>query len=109
MAEVWRTRDRIGREVVLTSLRHDHILAEHDDLAPQMDDARLATEQPDFITRDARYPHRENHYRRTLWSQLLVKVVVNYRPVPPQGTWEGEVITAYRARRPKSKEAQLWP
>ena len=38
-----------------------------------------------------------------------MKVVVNYRPVPPQGTWEGEVITAYHARRPKSKEAQLWP
>ena len=68
-----------------------------------------AIEQPDFVTRDVRYHHREIHYRRSPSGQGWIKVVVNYRPVPPQGTWAGEVITAYRVDERDIEEVQLWP
>jgi hypothetical protein len=52
---------------------------------------------------------REIHYPRTPSGQGWMRVVVNYRPVPPQGTWAGEVITAYRIDERDVKEVQLWP
>jgi hypothetical protein len=109
LAEIWRTGDRHAREVVFTTARQDHILDEHDDMAELMDDVRVAIEQPDLVTRDARYARRENHYRRIPSTGGWIKVVVNYRPVPPQGTWEGEIITAYHVPRPVAKEAKQWP
>jgi hypothetical protein len=42
-------------------------------------------------------------------GQGFLKVVVQYRPVPPQGTWAGEVITAYRGKKRKSREVLLEP
>jgi hypothetical protein len=77
-------------------------------MANRLDTIRPAIEQPGYITQDADYPHRENYYRRTVSGRRFVKVV-EYRPVPPQGTWVGEVITAYLVRKIKGKEAQLWP
>jgi hypothetical protein len=56
-----------------------------------------------------RYYHREIHYRRVASGQGFLKVVVQYRPVPPQGTWAGEVITAYRVKKRKSREVLLEP
>ena len=109
MSFIWRTRDRNGREVVFAVAGQDHILNKHDDMAEFMGDVRLAIEHPDFVARDARYPRRENHYRRIPTTGNWIKVVVKYRPVTPQGTWEGEVVTAYHVPRPKSKEAKLWP
>jgi len=109
VAEIWRTRDRAGREIVLTSARLDHILEEHDEIADRLDEVRMTIEQPDFVTRDARYHHREIHYRRVASGQGLLKVVVQYRPVPPQGAWVGEVITAYRVKKRKSREVLLEP
>ncbi len=109
MAELWRTEDRLGREVFLTDARLDHILAEHDELADSLDEISTTVERPDLVRRDRRYAHRENHYRRPSPDQLWMKVVVHYRPVPPQGTWEGEIITAYSVEDPEPKEAPLWP
>jgi hypothetical protein len=109
MEEIWRTSDRRGREVVLTSAYRDHILQEHDEMIDRLDEVRTAVEQPDIVTRDVKYRHRENHYRREPSGQGWLKVVVHYRPVPPQGTWAGEVITADPVKRPNSKEAQLQP
>jgi hypothetical protein len=74
-----------------------------------MDEVRTAIERPDFVTRDARYRHREIYYRRVAPGPGLLKVVVQYRPVPPQGAWVGEVITAYRVRKRKSREVLLEP
>lgn len=105
----WQTQDRNGREVAFTQSAHDHILDEHDDMADKLDDVRIAIERPDLVTRDVRYGRRENHYWRIPTTGRWIKVVINYRPVPPQGTWEGEVITAYRVPRPNPKEAKLWP
>jgi hypothetical protein len=109
LAEIWRTQDRAGREVVLASAGFDHILHGHDEISDRLDEVRTAIEQPDFVTRDARYHHREIHYRRMASGQGLLKVVVQYRPVPPQGTWVGEVITAYRVRKRKRTEVLLEP
>jgi hypothetical protein len=109
LAEIWRTSDRLGREVICTTDSHNHILGKHDVMADRLDAIRPAIEQPSYITRDADYPHRENYYRRTPSGRRFIKVVVEYRPVPPQGTWTSEVITAYLSRKIKRKEAQLWP
>jgi hypothetical protein len=78
-------------------------------MADRMDDVRDAIEHPDFVAQDVRYHHREVHYRRVPSGQSLLKVVVQYRPVPPQGTWAGEVITAYRVKKRKSREVMLEP
>ena len=109
MATIWRTRDRLGREVVLTEERRRHILRKHPAMAGRLGEVRAAIAGPDFVNRDAAYPRRENHYRRTPSGRAWIKVVVNYRPVPPQGTWAGEVITAYRTEQVDPKEAPLWP
>jgi hypothetical protein len=70
---------------------------------------QTTVEHSDFITRDREYPHREVHYRRTPSEQGWIRVVVNYRPVPPRGTWVGEVITAFRIDRRDIEEEPLWP
>ena len=94
MAEIWRTHDRFGWEVVLTEARRVHILSEHDEFAELMLEVRATVERPDMVLHDRQYAHRENHYRRTPPTHQWMKVVVNYSPVPPQGTWEGTIITA---------------
>jgi hypothetical protein len=78
-------------------------------MADRLDDVRAAIEHPDFIAQDVRYHHRETYYRRVASGQGLLKVVVQYRPVPPLRTWAGEVITAYRVKKRKSREVLLEP
>ena len=78
-------------------------------MADRLDEVRISIEQPDYVTRDPRYHHREIHYRRTPSGKGWIRVVVEYRPVPPQGTWAGEIITAYRVERRKGKEVPLEP
>lgn len=110
MAVIERFRDRAGREVVLTSARLAHIMERHREIAGRVDEIQSTVEFPDLVTRDATYAHRENHYRRaTHFAPYLKVVVVHYRPVPPQGTWTGEVITALPARVIHPQEHQLWP
>ena len=111
MAEVWRTRDRLGREVALTDAGWNHIVAERKGAPPAPAEIRSAVESPDLVTADPTFPRRENHYRSRRMGRggRFLKVVVRYQPVPPDGTWAGEVITAYSARRVKPGEEQLWP
>jgi hypothetical protein len=85
LAEIWRTHDRFGREVNVTSEGRNHILDEHDHMANRLETIRPAIEQPSYVTQDADYLHRENSYRRTPSGRRFIKVVVEYRPVPPQG------------------------
>jgi hypothetical protein len=107
VAEIWRTRDRAGREVVLTSAGLKHIRHRHDDMTRRLDEIRTAIENPDVVTRDLEYRHRENHYGPSSFKPPWTKVVVQYRPVSPQGTWMGEVITAYPVKRRDPKEERL--
>jgi hypothetical protein len=109
VAEIWRTQDRAGRYVLLSSAARDHILQRHADIEDRLEDVRAAIEQPNFVTRDIRYDRREISYRRSPSGQGWIRVVVNFRPVPPQGTWAGEVITAYRVDERNLQEVQLWP
>ena len=109
LAEIWQTWDYLGREVVFTTDRHDHVLQRHGDMADRLDEIRATVERPDFVTCDRGYPRREIHYRYTPSGQGFIRVVVNYRPVPPQGTWAGEVITGFRVEERNFEEVQLWP
>ena len=109
MAVIERFRDREGREVVLTEAGRAHILAGHADMARRLGDVRAAVAVPEVATRDAVFAHRENHYRRTTSTRRWLKVVVHYRPVPPQGTWAGRVVTAYHTGTIPQKEQNLWP
>jgi hypothetical protein len=83
---IWEASDRFGRQITLTLQRQEHIFAEHDEMAHHLDLVRVTVEPPDFVTRDRRYPHRENCYRPEPSGSRWIKVVVHYRPVPPQGT-----------------------
>ncbi|MGH2617237.1 MAG: hypothetical protein ACRDJC_18545, partial [Thermomicrobiales bacterium] len=85
------------------------MLDEHAEMASRLDEVRIAVERPDFVTRDREYRHREIHYRVALFRPPLLKVVVQYRPVPPQGTWAGEVITAYPVKARDPREEPLPP
>ena len=109
MAEIWRTHDYRGRVVILTLEGRDHIVPKRSTMADRLGDVRLAIGRPTLVARDVTYPRRENHYHRTPDGQGWLKVVVKYRPIPPQGTWQGEVVTAYPVDHPKRKEAPLWP
>jgi hypothetical protein len=73
-------------------------------MAGRLHDVRTAIEQPTVVTRDLEYRHRENHYRRFSSERDWIKVVVQYRPIPPEGTWEGTIITAYPVKRPDPRE-----
>lgn len=109
MAEIWRAWDRLNREVIFDTADRDHILAEHDEMADRLHMIREAIEDPEFVNRDVQYRRRENYYRWLPTEERWLKVVVNFRPVPPQGTWAGEVITAYPVKRPKAREERLYP
>ena len=109
LAEIWRTSDYRGRVVVLTTEGRAHIVHRRSTMAARLAEVRLAIERPTLVTQDATYPRRECHYRQTSDGQGLIKVVVKYGPIPPQGTWLGEVVTAYPVDNPKRKEAPLWP
>ena len=78
-------------------------------MAGRLDEVRATVDNPEVVTRDVTYAHRENHYRRTPSGRRRTKVVVHYRPVPPQGTWAGEVITALHVKKVDPEEKQLWP
>lgn len=65
MAEIWRTHDRLGRDVVFTSAGRDHILRKHCDMASRLNAVRITIEQAAVITRDFKYRRRENHYWQT--------------------------------------------
>jgi hypothetical protein len=109
VAEIWQTLDRLGRNVVFTPESETHILSRHSEMADRLNDIRGAIERPDLVARDAQYRHRENHYLHTSFQPPWMKVVVHYHPVPPQGTWAGEVITAYPVKQPDPHEELLSP
>jgi hypothetical protein len=109
LVEIWTTHDRLKRDVVLLAKGVGHIRERHGSMADRLDEIRIAVEQPDLVTRAIDYERRENHYRRRPSGKAWTKVVVQYRPVPPQGTWRGEVITAFRVGNPDPEEEILTP
>jgi len=109
VAEVWRTRDQRGREVVLTEAALAHILARHPQMAGPLFEIQSAVGRPDRVTRDPTRHHREIAYRRPSPNHSRLRVVIHYRPVLPQGTWVGDIITAHPTERVDPKEEPLGP
>lgn len=95
--------------MVLAEERWRHIPDEHDHMAGLATEVRDIVEAPDLVTADAAYPNRECCYRRPAPRRIFLKVVVRYLQVPPQGTWAGEVRTAYPTKRISRREPTLWP
>lgn len=100
----------MGREVELTDHGWGHIMERHaDDLAGHEAEVRLTGAAPDRINIDADHARREIYYRAFGTGRRMLRVVVNYRPVPPQGTWVGDVVTAHPTFRHKRGEQHRWP
>lgn len=108
MAAIWETVDRFGRSVSLSESRWDHIVAARSPHLLSPDAIRGIIEFPAEITLDADYAHRECFYSDRTFG-LGLKVVVQFRPVSPQGTWVGAVITAYPSKAIKRTETRRWP
>jgi hypothetical protein len=109
LADIWWTRDHLGRAVVLTPAGRDHIRVRHPDFANRIGEINAVVEHPDFVNRDRIHTHRECFYQREGSNSGYIKTVVHYRPVAPQGTWEGEIITAYHVEEAEVEETKLWP
>jgi len=103
MADLWRTRDRFGREVVLTEADWAHILGRRPRMIGQEAEVRLAVERADRVVHDADHADRENHYWRVS-RRTFLKVVVAY-----DAAEIGVVITAHPSHKPKQREQQRWP
>lgn len=103
MAVLWRTRDRFGREVVLTDAGMTHILQRRPDMEGTETSIRETVEAAERVNRDALHPDRECHYRRISEHRFL-KVVVGY-----DAAERGTVITAYPVPYAKRGEQQRWP
>ncbi len=109
MASIWETRDRFGRIVRLTEEGWDHIVSDRRGATPTPDDVRGAVEAPTRVTADADFAQRECSYQSLGAGRRTLKVVVHFRPVPPQGTWVGVVVTAFYVTSDKRREVQRWP
>lgn len=109
MPETWRTRDRVGRHVTLTAAGWSHIVTKRKGAPPNPNEILAAVEAPDFVTADVAFPRRESYDRRRQpgAGRRYLKVVVRYHPTPPDGTWAGDVITAYPTRGVKPGEERL--
>ena len=109
MATIWRTRDYLGRVVALTEENLRHIRERRPRMVDRLDEVKLTIEQSEFVRRDVAIASREVFYARSTVGRARMRVIVPYRPVPPQGTWRGEVITAHPNQRPRLTEDPLWP
>jgi hypothetical protein len=109
MATLWESVDRFGRVVRLTEEGWSHIVTDRKRATPSIGEVRAAVEAPTRVTVDAKFAQRECYYRGQDQSRLFLKVVVHYRPVPPQGTWEGTIITAFFVGSVPRREAHRWP
>jgi len=107
LEEVWQVQDYRGRDVLFTEASRDHILHRRRELAAILSDIREAISRPAVVTRDLTYPRRECHYGFIAAPPGMIKGVVQYRPVPPQGRWVGEIVTAYLLREPDPREEVL--
>lgn len=87
-----------------------HTMDRHaEELAAREADVRLTVLASDHGNADAEHAHREVCYRSFGLGRPMLRVVIHYRPVPPRGTWAGEIITAHPTGRSKRGEQRLWP
>ena len=113
MTDLLRCHDRWGREVRLTeACWHDHILPQRKVLRGLESRVAVVLADPYRVMSDATSAVRECFYRHGVipgYDRLLLKVVVEFRPMTrPEGII-GSVVTAYPTDRFKRGERQLWP
>jgi hypothetical protein len=87
--------DREGREVTLTEIGWQHIVAAHRDMSSRQTDVLRTVAEPDLRTTDV--TGRDNRYRvvedRDQPRPLYIKVCVSYRMSG------GTIVTAFPTRR----------
>ncbi len=106
---IWSTTDRLGRLVVLSDAGWQHIYRRHGDTVEDPEMVKAVIQGAERIVADAVYPHRSIHVAALGNPSLPMRVVVHYRPEPPDGTWIGDVVTAFRGRPPKDGGRTQWP
>jgi hypothetical protein len=100
VGDLFETEDPLGNIIRLTERCYrDHICLEHPDLA-DVEEIERAVRFPERIGQDALDPGRMTYYRTYQRNpqRWMIKVVVD----------DGEVVTAFRVKRPKQGENILW-
>ena len=114
MAVVLRSRDRFGRDVVLTRrCWSDHVLRRRPYFAGQERIVAQALTSPTFVNHDVDYRDRECFYVPSPlpypYGGLWVKVVVAYTPAIALGRAAGTVVTVHLTDKEKPGEVRKWP
>jgi hypothetical protein len=86
------TVDPDGRVVVLDAEGWEHILHEHEELAPYREEIMVTVSSPDHRRLDPR-PGRERFYSRDLGPSRWLFVVVHFNETPAR------IVTAYANRK----------
>lgn len=81
----------------LTDRAFEHIVANHPELEPYLDEILATVERPDSCESDP-FMGRERFYRRSVGPSGWLRVVVEYSR-REAGEIDGEVITAHGDRR----------
>jgi hypothetical protein len=66
-----------GRLVVIAATRWAHVLSEHEDMAPHLDDVVAALEFPDHQESDYR-PGRERYFKQGVGPESWLRVVIEF-------------------------------
>lgn len=105
MANMAQWTDFRQRIVQLEGGSWDHIVASHDDMHDKVHLLETAISAPSFVVWDDVINRLEHHYL-LLRPDLLLQVIVLYRPTP--AGWMGIIRTAHLTDRLK-KGLRLWP
>ena len=96
--------DPRGEKVFLYEARfYGHIVLRHP--SATVEAIQKTIENPDIITRDAKYPNRDNYYAKgndLIFPNDYMKVCVEF------GSDTGRVVTAFTANGLKPEEEILW-
>lgn len=97
--------DPRGEKVYLWENRfYGHIVPRHP--SATVESIQKTVENPDIITRDTKFPGRDNYYalgNDSEYPQAFMKVCVEF------DSDTGKVITAFTTDRLKPEEEILWP
>lgn len=99
--ELWRVRDPLGHDVVLTQVRWDHILKRRPWFVQYATLLRLTCSGPEAITAE---DDRLYYYRPVLPQRDSMYLIACVREGKPR-----RVMTAYLVDRFRKGEVLIWP